>query len=211
MTRAWLLLAVVALGGCGPKYGMRVPDALVSKLPFESRIELLEAENELALAIDRRDEAQNEIARVKAKLRDAKARLDAAEDEADDAEDATSREVASLALAETGARVAYLRAQQEVNVTRLEIEELALRCAASRFELARLTAARKARVEGAESLRPEDLEAQVKTCEAEVQAQRAELQAGGAQAAKTAKEAWEQQKAALASKTFDARASPYVE
>lgn len=213
MMRALLIVLVLAVSGlgCGPKYGMRVPDSLVSKLPFESRIELLEAENELAIAIDRRDEAQNEITRVRDHLRRAKARLDAAEDEVGRAEDAKSREVAALAVAEAEARVDYLRAQQAVNVGRLGIEELGLRCAASRFELARLTAARKARVEGAEALQPADFEQQVKTCDDEVQARRVALESGEAKAAAEAKQAWETHRTALANATFDARASPYVE
>ena len=148
LTSAILLLV---LSACGPKYGMRVPDKVVSNLPFETRIELLEAENELAVAIDRRDEAQNEILRARDHLRRAKDRLSAAEDEIDAAKDEVSREVAQLALAEAKARVHYMRSKQEVDVWRHEIEELALRCAGDRYEVARLTAAKQARAEGSEA------------------------------------------------------------
>ncbi len=205
-----LLLILPLLAACGPAYGTRVPDRLVQRLPYETRIELLEAENALALSIDKVDESANEIARARDNIRRAKSRLAAAEDEEDRAPDATSREVAKLAIEEAEARVEYLRARQRLNVGLHEVEQLALRCAFARFELARLTAARKAKVEGSEGLEPKDFEEQVSECEAEVKAERAELAEGSAEE-KAAREAWEVKKAALAKKTFDARASPYVE
>lgn len=205
-----LLLTLPLLAACGPAYSMRVPDRLVQRLPYETRIELLEAENALALAIDKVDESANEIARARDNIRRARSRLSAAEDEEDRAPDATSREVAKLAIEEAEARVEYLRARQRLNVGLHEVEQLALRCAFARFELSRLTAARKAKVEGSEGLEPKDFEEQVAECEADVKAERAEL-AEDTSEEKAAREAWEVKKAALAKKTFDARASPYVE
>lgn len=206
-----LIAAASAVTGCAGAYGRRVPDSLVSKLPFETRIELLEAENDLGVAIDKRDEAQNEVLRARDGLRRAKARLSAAHDEVGRAKDDLSKEVATLAVAEAEARVDYLRAQQEVNVRRADLEELALRCAQARYELARLTAARKAKVEGAEGLSQEDFENQVKACEGDLKDRRAELKEQQQSKAEQAKVVWEKQKTALAKKTFDARASPYVE
>jgi hypothetical protein len=209
--KRYLLLALPLLAAaCGPRYGTRVPDALVKKLPYETRSELLEAENDLALAIDRVDEADNEVNRARDNIRRAKSRQSAAEDEEDRAPDASSKEVAQLAIDESKSRVEYLRAHQRLNVGLREVEQLSLRCAFARFELARLTAARKAKVEGSERLEPKDFEEQVSQCEAAVKEERAEL-AGDTKEAQTAKEAWEAKKAALAKKTFDARASPYVE
>jgi hypothetical protein len=208
--RAVLPLLLLLTAACGPRYGLRVPDALVTKLPYESRIELLESENDLALAIDRVDEASNEILRTRDALRRAKERRTAAEDEEKRAPDATSREVAKLAIEEAGARVEYLRAKQRLNVARQEVEALSLRCAFARFELARLEATRKAKVEGSEKLEPGKYEAQLSACETEVKAEQATLAARIAQE-KTAREGWEVKKGALAKKTFDARASPYVE
>ncbi|RKH45230.1 hypothetical protein [Corallococcus sicarius] len=210
MKRTLLLSLTLLASACGPRYGMRVPDSLVKKLPYETRIELLEAENDLALAIDRVDETDNEVNRARENIRRAKSRQEAAEDEEDRAPDASSREVAQLAIAESEARVEYLRAHQRLNVGLRDVEKLSLRCAFSKFELARLTAARKAKVEGSERLDPKDYEEQVSECEAAVKEERAEL-AEDTKEAQTAKEAWEAKKAALAKKTFDARASPYVE
>ncbi|MBX5483782.1 MAG: hypothetical protein IRZ16_18315 [Myxococcaceae bacterium] len=200
-----------AFFACAPRYGMRVPDELVARLPYETRIELLEAENELAVAIDKRDEAENDVLRARDGLRRAKARLSAAEDEVDRAEDPKSKEIAHLAVEEAESRVTYLRARQEVNVARLDLMQLQLRCAMARFELARLEAARKAKVEGAEDLSLETFQNQVKDCEAEVAERQKELQKDQEAAAAEAKAVWDTKKAALAKKTFDTRASPFVE
>jgi len=204
-----LLVAVVATG-CGPKYGMRVPNQLVERLPYEMRIELLEAENNLAVALDKVDEAQNEISRSRDALRRAKDRRSAAKDEVSNASDAASRDVAQLAVEEADARVEYLKYRQRVNVGNEEVERLALRCAFAEYEVARLQAARKAKVEGSERFAPEDFDKQVKDCKDEVTAVRADMKERQAEATQ-AKTEWEQRKTALAKKTFDARASPYVE
>jgi len=208
--RRVLLPTCLLLAACGPKYGRRVPDDLVKKLPYEIRIELLEAENNLAVAIDKVDEAQNEILRTRDALRRAKDRRSAAKDEVSSASDAPSRDVAELAVEEANLRVDYLRARQKVNQANEDLVRLALRCAFAEFEMARLQAARKAKVEGSERLAPEDFDNQVKRCKEEVTADRQDMKEQEAEAA-TAKTEWEKTKTALAKKTFDARASPFVE
>ncbi len=188
----------------------RVPADLINKLPYDYRIELLEAENDFALAIDRLDEAQAEILHTRDTLRRAKERLSAAESETGRAETKASQEVATLAVDEADARVAFLRARQAVNVKTEGVQKKSLRCAEARFEQARMVVARKAKVEGSESLRPEEFDAQVKECDADVAELKAEMKEQNDDAA-AAKDAWEKHKTALARKTFDARASPYVE
>jgi hypothetical protein len=156
------------------------------------------------------DEAQNEVARTRDQLRRAKDRRGAASDEVGASKDATSREVAELAVKESEARVEYLHTRQDLNVSKADIEQLALRCASARFELARLAAARKAKVEGSERYDPKEFEGQVKACDKEVAERRADLKDENERYAK-ARDAWDVQKQALAKKTFDARASPFVE
>ncbi len=203
---AWVLLAL-AVSGCGVK---RVPNDVLEKLSYESRIELLEAENELALAVDHLDEAHNEVARTRDAIQRAKDRRSSAKSEVGDARDSQSREVAELSVEEADARVEYLRARQRVNVVNEDLQEVELRCARERFELARVNVARKAKVKGSEGLSPEKFEKQVKGCEADVADQRKELKEK-AHKAELVKTDWEKRKTVLAKKTFDARASPYVE
>ena len=72
MNRSFLLTAVVMLGaGCGLRH---VPLDVLEKLPYEAKIELLEAENDLALAVDRLDEARAEVARARDQIRRGKDR-----------------------------------------------------------------------------------------------------------------------------------------
>jgi chromosome segregation ATPase len=199
--------ALAAASSCGIR---RVPGDVLSKLPYEAKIELLEAENDLAVAIDKVDEAHNEMLRHRDSIRRARARLSSAEREVGEAKDDVSREVARLAVKEGDARVEYLRARQQVNVMEERIADRALTCAQARFELARLTAAKKAKLEGSERLEQADFEAQVKSCDARVDELRAD-QKKIADEAEKVRALWDQEKAALAKRTFDARASPFVE
>lgn len=205
-----LALASVALSACGHRYGRRVPDELLTRLPYESRIELLEAENDYGVALDKRDESENEVVRTRDAIRRAKDRRSAAGDEDWRARDAVSKEVARLAIDEADARVEYLRSRQEVNERQLDIEDLAVDCARAHLEQARINIARKTKVAGSEKLEPKDFDEQVKGCDAEL-AQRRKETAELEKRAQTQKSAWETRKGALARKTFDARASPYVE
>jgi hypothetical protein len=209
--RSWLAAACgLLLSACGPRYAKKVPPELVTKLPYEVRIELLEAENDLGVAVDQRDEAESEVLRTRTAIRRARDRKVAAEREVGEANDAVSREVARLAVDEAGSRIDYLRARQDVNVAVQERDELALQCAWATYELAKLNAARKAKVEGAEKLPLKDFEEQPKQCQAEVVNKQLRVTQENKRA-ETSKADWEAKKTALARKTFDARASPYVE
>ena len=206
--QAVLLVATAAVGsGCGLR---RVPGSVLEKLPYEAKIELLEAENDLAVAVDRLDEARNEVTRTRDRIRRAKDRRSAAKDEVGDAKDAPSRQVAELAVAEAERRVDWLRAVQRVNGKEEDLADRNLTCAKARYEQARLTAARKAKLEGSERLDPADFEKQVKDCEARYAEEKDKVKASAAEA-ETARQSWDQARAALAKKTFDARASPFVE
>jgi hypothetical protein len=205
-TRLLLGCALVAMA-CGIR---RVPDAIIEKLPYEARIELLEAENDLALAVDRLDEAHNEVMRTKELIHRGKDRLGAAQSEVSAAADALSREVAELAVVEGDARVQYLRAKQRLNVKEEDLAALFVRCAYTRFEQSRLTAARKAKLEGSEALDPAEFDAQVKACDTKHDEAKAEMKETKDEA-RTLRTSWDETREKLAKKTFDARASPYVE
>jgi hypothetical protein len=203
------VLGLAALTACNP-YGRRVPGNILEKLPYEARIELLEAENDLAIAIDRVDESHADMLRMRDQLRRGRDRLKAAEREVGAADDANSKAVAELAVTEAEARVEWLRARQRLNVRDQDLSALALRCAQARFEQARLLASRKAKLEGSESYDPKDFEEQVKACDAEHTEQKNEAKEL-VKEAETARTQWEQTRTTLAKKTFDARASPFVE
>jgi chromosome segregation ATPase len=205
--RLVLPTVMLVLCACGLR---RVPGDVLEKLPYEAKIELLEAENDLALAVDRLDEARNEVARARDQLRRAKDREKAADAEVSNAQDAVSKEVAQMAVIESEKRVDYLRSAQKVNVKEESLAEKNLDCAYARYEQARLAAARKAKLEGSEKLPVEKFEEQVKDCEARYASMKDELKETNAEA-EAFRVKWEEARATLAKKTFDARASPYVE
>ncbi len=207
MNERLLLCVGLALCGCGIK---KVPGNVLDKLPYEAKIELLEAENDLALAVDRLDEARSEVARARDQIRRAKDRYSAARGEVGAAQDQVSKEVAQLAVTEADKRVEWLRAHQKVNVKDEDLADHNMTCAYARYEQARLAAARKAKLEGSEKLDVASFEKQVKDCEAKY-AEMKEAAKKVTAEAETFRTDWDQARAALAKKTFDARASPYVE
>jgi hypothetical protein len=203
----WMVLGVL---GCGSKYGRTVPDDMVGKLSYENKIDLVEAENDLFVAYDKVDESENEVLRTRDLIRRAKKSEGLASDEIGQARDPTSKEVAQLAREEAQARVDYLRARQDLNVRNRELEEQNRQCAVARYQLARLTAVRKVKVPGSERYDPKEFEHQVKLCEAEL-ADRKKRSKPDQDRLEKARAEWEKKRDVLARKTFDARASPFVE
>jgi len=183
-------LLFLGAAACGGKYGRTVPDDMVNKLTYENKIDLVEAENDLFVAYDRVDEAENEILRTRDQIRRAKKSESLANDEIGLARDQVGKDVAVLARDEAQARVQYLRAKQDLN--------------------ARLTAVRKVKVPGSERYEPKDFELQVKQCEAEL-AERKKAAKPEQERMERARADWEKRRDVLARKTFDARASPFVE
>jgi chromosome segregation ATPase len=207
MRNLLLVVALAALGACGVK---RVPQTILENLPYEAKIELLESENDLALAVDRLDEARAEVARTREQIRRAKDRYSAAKSEVNAAADALSKDVAELAVVESDARVEWLRARQRVNVREESLADQNMTCALARHEQSRLTAARKAKLEGSEDYDPATFDQQVKDCDADYAALKEKLKETNTEADAVRAE-WEKARSALAKKTFDARASPFVE
>lgn len=207
MRNLLLVVALAALGACGVK---RVPQTILENLPYEAKIELLESENDLALAVDRLDEARAEVARTREQIRRAKDRYSAAKSEVSAAADALSKEVAELAVVESDARVEWLRARQRVNVREESLADQNMTCALARHEQSRLTAARKAKLEGSEDYDPAVFDQQVKDCDTDYVALKEKLKETNTEADAVRAE-WEKARSALAKKTFDARASPFVE
>jgi len=206
-----LLLGLLTVGAaCGGHYNTKVPDDMVRQLPYENKIDLLEAENDLFIAYDKVDETENEVTRTRDQIRRAKRAEGIASDEVGQSKDPATREIAQLTVEEVRARIEYLRARQTLNVQAVEVEEVARQCAVARYQLARLLAVRKAKVKGSEGYKPEDFERQAKACDAEVADRKKSLKPDQELLTKTRTE-WEKRKEVLAKRTFDARASPFVE
>ncbi len=204
----YIALFMVGTAGClGIK---RVPRSLTAELPYEAKVELLESENELAIAIDKVDQVKNDIARTKVQLRRAKEALSAAEKDVGNAEDDGSREVAEMAVAEGEARIEHLRAIQNLNQVMESNQYAALRCAYARFEAAKLKILQKAKVEGAEDLDASDFDDQAKECEDSLGDQW-EQEGEVLAEADEARAHWEEAKDAFNARASADSASVYVE
>ena len=106
-----LLLGLLTVGAaCGGHYNTKVPDDMVRQLPYENKIDLLEAENDLFIAYDKVDETENEVTRTRDQIRRAKRAEGIASDEVGQAKDPATREIAQLTVDEVRARIEYLRA-----------------------------------------------------------------------------------------------------
>jgi hypothetical protein len=206
----FLLLGLLAAAACGGKYGRSVPDSMVNTLTYENKIDLVEAENDLFVAYDKVDEAENEILRTRDQIRRAKKSESLASEEIGQAKDPATKDVAMLARDEAEARVTYLRAKQDLNVRNRSLDELNRTCAVARYQLARLQAVRKVKVPGSEGYDPKDFELQVKQCETEL-AEKKKASKPEQERMEKARAEWEKKRDLLARKTFDSRASPFVE
>ena len=91
-----------------------------------------------------------------------------------------------------------------------ELDELNRTCAITRYQLARLTAVRKVKVPGSERYDPKDYERQSRQCEGEL-ADRRKAAKPERERMEKARAEWEKKRDVVARKSFDARASPFVE
>jgi hypothetical protein len=159
-----LLLLASFIAACGPSVSLRVEERSLRDLPLESRLDLLDAENDLFAAIDRRDDGEQVIDDAKIALRRADQRVSEAEhnlDQARNRRDTAGVEVGKLAIDEAKA---HRRVQDwELDLARdaLDVEEARLLVAQARFERAKAEVARKAKTAGAAELKLKDFDRQV--------------------------------------------------
>ncbi len=204
---AWRWLPLLLAIGCVPGRMQRVPPETLAQIPFAGRVELLDAEDELALAQQRLVQSIRAEAALDAELLGAESHLDAAQAAASGQDG--SPELLGLSLNEARARHAYLTAAFEAEERNRSAAEVRLTCAEARLELARMKVARKVGIEGADQLPQEAMEEQVDTCTAELQDREANARARHAHA-RTARASWDERKQALDSAAQGAEATPFI-
>ncbi len=206
----WVLAPLVVLAGCGLK---RISPDIVQRLPVEAKIQLLEAENDLYIAIDRHDEAVDRALHTRDELRRARDRIGEAKDarkRAREGGDAREIEVADLSVEEAYQKRDWLDDWVEVQWDYAAAEEASLEAARARFERAKASLAKKANVEGSEKLSSEAFENQVRKLEARAKEKLAEADAERKKAEES-RTKWNTTRRALAQKTGGALGSPWVE
>lgn len=137
---------------------------VLEKITIENKLLLFDAENELNIAIDSRDQVVDEIEQLKQDLRRNDQKLDVAERDRDvfqDKGDAERAKVAGARAAEAEAHLEYLEARLEWVRERLVRERAKLIVAKAQFELAKARLVKKNNVPGASDLDLAEFEAQV--------------------------------------------------
>ena len=164
-------LASLTLVGCGAAPHLRVDADVLEKISIENKLRLFDAENELNIAIDARDQVVDEVAQIKEDIRRTQRKRDRArrDEEVFDAKDDERRvRLARLRADAATAQIDYLEARRSWARARLDRERRALVVAKAKFELAKAKLVKRNNVPGASDIDLEDFEAQVADYSADV-------------------------------------------
>ena len=210
---AGLALLAWSIVACGPSVSLRVEQRSLRDLPLESRLDLLDAENDLFAAVDRRDDAEQGIDDARLALHRADQRVSEAEhnlDQAKDRRDSAGIEVGKLAVEEAKAHRRVQDWQLDLARGDLDVEEARLLVAQARFERAKADVARKAKTAGAAELKLKDFDRQVETLQKNVK----NVQDGVAKVQKSSekdRQKWQALSRQLAELTGGAQGSAWVQ
>jgi peptidoglycan hydrolase CwlO-like protein len=155
---------VACLSACGPSVSLRVEQRSIKDLPLESRLDLLDAENDLFSAVDRRDDAEAAIDDARAAVRKADARVDEADrnlDQAKERRDQGGVDVGRLAILEAKAHRKVKEWELRFSHKDLDVAEAQLLVAEGRFEKSKAEVAKRAKTPGAAELKVQDFDKQV--------------------------------------------------
>jgi hypothetical protein len=166
-TRACFLLlggwCLAFSAGCAD-LAYRVPRSMLRELSVENKLALFEAENEVAIAWDEREQAMRKIQVIKFALTDAEKQWDDAKESearAKKKNSAKAAQVAAVAIKTFLAKIEFLEAMLNVARERYYVKESVLTVALARFELAKATLVKKNSIAGAEDIELENFEGQV--------------------------------------------------
>lgn len=152
------------IAGCLSAPSLRVDADVLDKITIENKLRLFDAENELNIAIDARDQVVDEIVQIKENVRRAARKREVAERDISVFERQNDRarlELAELRRDTADAHLDYLDARLEWARERLDRERRALIVAKARFELAKARLVKRNNVPGASDIDLADFEAQV--------------------------------------------------
>ncbi len=164
MKHTTAILGVALALGCVPSVSLRVEERSIKDLPLESRLDLLDAENDLFSAVDRRDDAEAAIDDARVAMRHADARVDEAEQNLDQArqrKDPGGIDVGKLAIEEAKAHRKVREWEQRFAHKDLAVAEAQLIVAQARFERAKADVAKKAKTAGAAEIKLVDFDKQI--------------------------------------------------
>ncbi len=165
------IVAAASLPRCTSAPHLRVDSDVLEKITIENKLLLFDAENELNIAIDARDQVVDEIAQIRDDIRRAEKKREVAVRDGEIFEskgDERRRELAALRRTTARAQIDYLEARLEWAEERLDRQRRELVVARARFELAKARLVKKNNVPGASDIDLADFEAQVEDLRADV-------------------------------------------
>ncbi len=207
----WLLLLLAPVSCAG--LSLRVGSDSMRALPVEERLDLLDAENDLFAAIDRRDDAlqalddaQDSYGKTGKLLRSAQQELDKAEDD----RDSQGISVGKLAVEEAHAHRSYADLAIDLAHDELDVASAYVLVAEAQFEKAKAEAVVRAKVKGASGISVPKFEAQVKHFQKRAKSIEHDLQSDTKSADKI-RARWTDLSHQLSEQTGGAQGSPWVE
>jgi chromosome segregation ATPase len=212
--RAWVV-GVVALSFCSCRSApsLRVDADVLDKITIENKLLLFDAENELNIAIDSRDQVVDEIAQIKDDIRRARKKQQVAERDSEvfaDKGDNERAKFAALRAVTEDSRIEYLEAYLAWSRERLVKERARLIVAKAQFELAKARLVKKNNVPGASDIELADFEAQVEEYKEDVNDTDEDIAVAEAEMA-TKEEAWVAKSEQLAAATGGALGSRWLD
>lgn len=154
---------VVAAHGCS-SLSYTIDRDLLSEITLENKLSLFDAENDVSIAVDEKEQIQRQIQGVKQDIADAEAQIAEAESDAARASaksDAKGEAVASAAQDVYDYKISYLEAYIAFLRKKLAAQEGLILVAYAKYELAKAKLVKKNNVRGASDIEEADFEAQV--------------------------------------------------
>lgn len=162
--RTFLSLTLgLLVSGCGG-LGYQVERDLLTEVSVENKLTLFDAENNVAISLDERDQIRREIQMVRQQIEDTDKQIREAIEDGERAEDKGDAERANIAvMAEEvfDLKKDFLYEQIGLLRSRLEVQEAYIYVAFAQYELAKAKLVKKNNVRGAQDIELEDFEAQV--------------------------------------------------
>jgi hypothetical protein len=140
-------------------------------LPLESKLDLIEAENDLFIAIDAVDEAAIRVSEAREDYQNSELRIDEAKESLRRASEAnTSKliDIGKLSVLEAKQRREFLSSWLDAQKAALELSETKLQLAEAQFERTKAIIVKKANVEGSQDIDLAKFDRQVSNFQEEV-------------------------------------------
>lgn len=170
-----LLFALVCLTGCALSH--TVNDDVFQDMSVDKKLRLFEAENDISIAIDERDQMRERIRELKREIRSAQVERRVADEEAAH-EGREGGKQAQLSDAMWNSRLEYLDGSIAYLRRRMSAQDSVILLARAKFELAKALIIKRYKLEGAESINIKDFEHQVVECNEQMHVTLQEVEQG---------------------------------